>query len=214
MHTDKTLIRRVAMMCLGVFLMGFSIALFVYASFGTDPYTCMNLGLSGKLGIPFGLWQLLANCAILVVTFFTARRLIGLGTIVNMAGVGFLIDFFRGIFSRILPGSPSLLFRAAAMLVAVVSLSFTAALYMYPRLGVSPYDSIAYILTERTRLGFRWCRILCDVTAVAIGFLCGSVVGVGTLVTAFFMGPLIKWSTDRLARYFPFEFDSPSEVDE
>lgn len=207
MQLDKTIIPRVRMVCVGVFLMGFFIALFVYANLGTDPCTCMNLGVSGKLRLSFGVWQLILNCSILVFTFFLARRLIGIGTLVNMVSVGFLVDFFRAVFARIFPASLPLWAAILVMAVAVVGLSFTAALYMYPQLGVSPYDSVPIILAQRTGIEFRWCRIAWDLAAVLVGWLCGSVIGVGTVITAFFMGPLIKWFTGQVARKAHFQVD-------
>ncbi len=204
---NKSLLKRIAMMCVGVFIMGFAISLSVYASLGTDPCTCLNLGVSGKIGMSFGTWQLLMNSTILVFTFVFSRHLIGIGTIVNMVSIGFLVDFFNGIYAHILPSEPTILLRILFMLCSVVILAFTAALYIYPQLGVSPYDSIGFILADRTHIEFRWCRIFYDVLAVLIGYLCGSVVGVGTVITAFCMGPLIKYFSDLIQRKFPLQFD-------
>ena len=204
---NKSYLKRIAMVCVGVFLMGFAISLSVYASLGTDPCTCMNLGVSAKLGISLGNWQLISNGIFLIFTLLFARHLIGFGTIVNMVAIGYLVDFFRGIFAQILPSQPSVLIRIPIMLFSIVLLSFTAALYMYPKLGVSPYDSISFILTERTHIHFRWCRIFCDVLSVLIGYLCGSIVGVGTVITAFCLGPLINYFIGLIARKFPLQFD-------
>lgn len=204
---NKSLLKRIAMVCIGVLLIGFAISLSVYANLGTDPCTCLNLGISGIIGMDFGTFLLLFNCIILVFTFLLARHLIGIGTIINMVSIGFLVDFFRGVFVYILPSQPSVLFRVFVMLCGIAILSFAAALYIYPQLGVSPYDSIGFILAERTHIQFRWCRIFCDVLAVLIGFLCGSIVGVGTVITAFCIGPLIKYFGDQLQIKIPLQFD-------
>lgn len=196
-------LRRILMVCLGVFVLGFSISLLVYANFGSDPCTCMNLGVASRLGLTFGTWQLLFNCIVLVVMFFVSRRLIGIGTVINMVSIGFLVDFFRAVYAQFLPASPAVAVRAAVMAAALVLLSFGAALYMHPGLGVSPYDSLSVMAAEKLRFDFKWCRVACDLLAVVIGFLCGSVVGVGTAVSAFCMGPLIKFFANRLNRAFP-----------
>lgn len=205
---NQSLFRRVRMVCVGVFLMGFFIAVFVYANLGSDPCTVMNLGVSGKLGIPFGVWQLIVNCVILIFTFSLSRNLIGIGTVVNMVSIGFLVDFFRMIFARILPAAPALWLRILLMAVAVVGLSLTAALYMYPQLGISPYDSVPVVLAQKTGIQFRWCRVFWDLLAMLIGWLCGSVVGVGTVITAFFLGPLIKYFTNQVARKAKFQVEA------
>ena len=193
------------MALVGVFLMGFAISLNVYSRFGTDPYTCLNLGISSKLGISLGIWQLSLNLVLLVVLFVFARRLVGIGTIANMIGIGFLVDFFSGIYKHILPENPSLALRIFMMLAGVVLLAFTVALYMYPDEGVSPYDGIPMLLTEKLKFPYQWVRIVWDVSAVAIGWLCGSVVGVGTVILAFGLGPLIKFFLGLVEKWFPIE---------
>ncbi len=203
---NKPLLKRIVMVCIATLIMGFAVSLSVYAALGTDPCTCLNLGISHKIGMSFGTWQLIFNCTVLVFTFFFARHLIGFGTVVNMVAIGYLVDFYGGILAHVLPADPTVFLRLVCMLCGVVILAFTAALYMYPRLGVSPYDSIGFILTERTHIQFRWCRIACDVLAVLIGFLTGSIVGLGTVITAFCMGPLIKLFGDILRKRIPLQF--------
>lgn len=143
------------------------------------------------------------NLVLLAATFVFSRSLIGIGTVVNMTCIGFLVDFFRGVYAAFLPASPTLAVRAVIMLAALVLLSLAVALYMYPALGVSPYDSLAIILSSRLNADFKWCRIATDMVAVAIGFFTGSVVGVSTAASAFCMGPLIKAFTRCLQRAFP-----------
>lgn len=203
MQINQNLFRRTAMVCIGILVMGFAISLLVYANFGSDPCTCMNLGVSSRIGLSFGVWQLLFNCLVLVVMFFVSRRLIGIGTVINMVSIGFLVDFFRGIYAQVSPDAPAFAVRVVIVAAGLVLLAFSAALYMYPGLGVSPYDSLALMVSERFGFDFKWCRIVCDVLAVLVGWLCGSVVGAGTVVSAFFMGPLIKGFTSLLKKAFP-----------
>lgn len=85
--------RRATMMVAGILLIGISVGLLRLAAFGVDPFSCMNMGISGFLGMSFGNWQLIANILLLIVVFFTARSFIGLGTVVNMVFVGYIADF-------------------------------------------------------------------------------------------------------------------------
>lgn len=82
------------MLILGILIIGISVAAFRLSSFGVDPFTCMNLGISGYLHMSFGNWQLLMNLLILVIVFFTLRKCIGLGTVINSLFNGPLIQFF------------------------------------------------------------------------------------------------------------------------
>ncbi|MCY1715286.1 YczE/YyaS/YitT family protein [Caproiciproducens galactitolivorans] len=205
---DKTLIKRMAMVLIGTFIMSISVALSIYAGFGTDPCTCLVLGISRKFNQSFGLMVLVVNGVFLAFTFFFDRHLIGFGTIVNMSAIGFLVDLFNKILARLLPQEPELWLRIVCMVLGVLILSFTAALYMYPRLGTSPYDSVSLMVTKYSHIEFRWCRIVCDTLSVLIGWLCGSTVGMGTVITAFCLGPFIKYFTGRLTKRFPLPLAS------
>ena len=88
------------MMVAGILLIGISVGLLRLAAFGVDPFSCMNMGISGFLGMSFGNWQLIANILLLIVVFFTARSFIGLGTVVNMVFVGYIADFVYSEIAR------------------------------------------------------------------------------------------------------------------
>ena len=73
---------------------------------------------------------------------------------------------------------------------------------------VSSYDAVAIILSEKTPFQFRWCRIFTDLCCVGIGFVCGANVGIGTVITAFCMGPFTQWCCDHFAKPLLARFDS------
>ena len=87
---------KIIMMLLGNLLMGIAVAILRMSRFGTDPFTCMNLGVSGFLNISFGTYQLLVNIILFIFVLWKGRSCIGAGTIVNMAGIGYIADF--GVF--------------------------------------------------------------------------------------------------------------------
>ena len=81
------------MMIAGILFIGVCVGAYRLSRFGADAFTCMNLGISGFLGMSFGTWQLIMNLAILAVVAWKARGCIGPGTVANMVGVGYLADF-------------------------------------------------------------------------------------------------------------------------
>jgi uncharacterized protein len=189
----KNLLKRTVMMLAGVAMLGFGISLNICSGLGTDPFTCFNLGVSQKFGINYALWQCIANAIILIFTLLFARNLVGPGTVVSMTMVGISASAFRSYFQSILPAQPQLLPRVLLMIAGVLFVGIGAALYISAKVGISPYDSIGFIGENITHIEFRWCRIVCDVTAVLIGWALGSAVGVGTVITAFCMGPFIRY---------------------
>lgn len=192
-------------MTAGVLALGAGVYFFICSGFGTDPFTCMNLGISARLGLPFWTWQLIANGIILIfVLFLQPRMMIGVGTVVNMSLVGVAADLLRLLLPGFATGTLPFSVRIAFLLVGMVILGIGAALYIIPELGISPYDCIGFLAAEKTHADFRVCRIICDGVTVLAGFLLGSRVGAGTLVAVFCTGPLIRYFIKLLSpRLFP-----------
>lgn len=94
----KYSLKRHVLMLAGILLIGMCVAFYRMSGFGVDPFSCMNLGISGYLGMLFGNWQLIMNAVLLIIVWFTVRRFIGLGTIVNMIFVGYTADFLCWLF--------------------------------------------------------------------------------------------------------------------
>ena len=177
--------------CIGVVCIALGTTICRVGDVGVDPFTAMNLGLSALAGVNFGTFQLLVNLVILVVVFAFDRFQIGLGTIINMVAVGYLIEFFTWVY-RLLPWQPSGLVSAGVHLVAG-TLLFTlgVSLYLKTRMGVAPIDAIAPIAAERLPFSYTACRMTQDISVTVLAVLAGGPIGVFTVIAAFFTGPLI-----------------------
>lgn len=195
--------KRVGMMILGILLIGLCVSFLRLSGFGVDPFSAMNLGISGFIGWSFGTWQLLINAVILVVVFFQARHCIGAGTIINMVFVGYIADFICWMAQDVAQIQMNLVFRIIALVLAQLMASMGVALYMVADMGIAPYDSVAIIIEKLTdqKIPFHKARILTDVIVVIIGMIFAtaseagiwSVVGIGTIMNACFNGPLIQF---------------------
>lgn len=198
--------KKVFWVVFGVFLIGLSISFMRLSNCGTDPFTCMNLGVSGFLGFPFGTYQLCVNIILLIPMGIWYRRGIGLGTIVNMAGVGYICDFCMFIWKNLgfIPDSfvDNWPIRIVFILIGLILLCIGVAFYMECDLGTSPYDSVAPMIEMGTKgkLKFSVARIITDIICVIVGFLTGSIVGISTVITAFGTGPFVAFFREHLAK--------------
>ena len=163
--------KRFIMMLTGILFIGVCVGSFRLSAFGVDAFTCMNLGISGFLHMSFGTWQLMMNTGILIVIFFTVRRCIGLGTIVNMVCVGYLADFICWMFQDILKVEMTLPLRIVALFIGMFFAGMGVALYIVADMGVAPYDAVGIIIEELTqnRLKYDKARVISDVTVVIVG---------------------------------------------
>ena len=202
--------KRAGMMILGILFIGLCVSFLRLSGFGVDPFSAMNLGISGFIGWSFGTWQLLMNAVILVIVFFQARHCIGAGTIINMIFVGYIADFVCWLAQDVVQIEMSLPLRIIALVLAQLMASMGVALYMVADMGIAPYDSVAIIIEKLThqKIPFHKARVLSDVVVVIVGIAFASasgagvwaVAGIGTVVNACFNGPLIQFFKTKLEK--------------
>lgn len=213
MNTDKKFAKRVGMTVFGVVSCAVSVGLFKLAALGVDPFQSFMAGLDALIPISFGTLYVIANVALLLFSLIFDRRRIGLGTFINLFLTGYIVqfsyDFFQGIFEE-----PSMPARVVFLLIAIVIMCFSSAFYFTAAMGVSTYDAVALILTENWHIGkFKYIRIATDIVCVVAGcilyLLAGgsftsipTIAGIGTIITAFFMGPLIDYFNNHVAKPF------------
>lgn len=201
---DPLLKRRIALALVGMLLAGVSVGIFKRAFFGVDPFQCLCGGLANVIPISFGTLYMLINAALLVVVFFLDKHYIGISTFINLFLLGYVAEFTEKGLAALL-GDQGLVGRIILLIVAIVLTCIAAALYYTADLGVSTYDAIPlHIADTKPKLfgkvvPFRFIRIVSDLICTLIGFLLGLMPGIGTVITALFMGPLITFFRQRLS---------------
>ena len=200
---DTKLVRRIVLATLGMLLTGLSIGFFKEAGFGVDPYQCFANGLANVIPIRFGTLYMLVNIVQLVIVFFLDRHYIGYSTFVNLFLLGYLIEGAQAAIAAIF-STPTMLMRIVFLIVGVVITCLAAAMYYTADMGVSTYDAIPLHIADckphiaGKLLPFRAVRIIADLICTGIGVVLGVKAGIGTVITALFMGPLITFFRVRL----------------
>ena len=194
----------------GVFICAVSVGIFKIAAFGVDPFQALMSGLDNMIPIPFGTLYVLVNLVLLVFSLIADRSNIGIATFLNLFLLGYITQFTYEMLQILLP-APTLIVRALCLLAGIVIICFGSSLYMTAKLGVSTYDAVAIVLSGKWKWGqFKYVRICCDLVCVLLGvtffLLSGgsvaqipTIAGIGTVITAFFMGPLIQFFCDHVA---------------
>lgn len=196
---------RIVMALVGVTICGIGIAFCKSAMFGTDPFQCLTAGVVNMTGVGYGTIYMILNVIMLLFMFFLAKRYIGIATLANIFIMGYLVEAVMYLLD-VAFGEVGLLVRIVYLAIGIVTLCFSLALYFTADLGVSPYDFIALYMEEKGIGQFRFCRIGTDVICVVVGYFLQATMGIGTIITAFFMGPLIayfrtKYAEPMLAKY-------------
>ncbi len=189
--------RRIPVLIVSVVMMGMCVAFFEKLQVGTDPCTVFNLSMAQNVlhWQNLGTWQLIFNLILLLVILLLKEgKFIGLGSLANMVLVGYSRDFFKPIVEWLLPGEAhSLLVRGSVFLPTMVLFLVAVAFYMVVELGTAPYDAVSQIVASHLpKVPFFLIRIAYDILITVIGFLLGGTVGVFTVASCFFLGPVIS----------------------
>ncbi len=199
---DKLLQRRLFFILLAHVILGLAVNLMRISLFGNDPFSCMQLGFSKLFNVSYGTCVIVFNLIAIIPIFIIDRSYIQIGTLVNMFLFGLIVDVWYVIMAMIYPdmGYLTLLPRIICLVIGVVLCCFGASMYMTTNLGMGPYDAIGWIIEKVTKkkVPFKYARMALDGTATVVGFLLGSIVGLGTLMMALGTGPLIVFFTENI----------------
>lgn len=206
-------LKRVFMSLFGVIICAVSVGIFKIAALGVDPFQSLMSGLDALIPIDFGTLYIIVNAVLLIFSLIADRHYIGIATFINLFLLGYITQFTYEFLQTVIV-SPSILTRIICLVVGIVIICFGPAFYMTADLGVSTYDAVAIIISKTWKLGkFQYVRIITDIFCVVAGvviFLIAggkaadipTIAGVGTIITAFFMGPLIEFFNRIAARPF------------
>lgn len=196
--------RKVIAVLLGNLILGVGAALLSYSLMGNEPYTAMNMAISGGIGMGLGNYQVIVNIVLLIAQLIWGRKYIGFGSIVNMFFLGYIIQFsgyaLHGMFGDSAQYPAAL--RVVIMVASFVFMTYGLSMYQTAALGVAPYDYVALGLKDYTPLQFFATRMIgdcCCVLVIIIAVFGGLItwqtshLGVGTIVGAFCLGPLINF---------------------
>jgi len=196
--------KRVLMSVAGVLICAVSVGFFKLAAFGVDPFQSFMSGIDQLIPIEFGTLYVIVNACLLLFALIFDRHYIGIATFVNLFLLGYVVQFSYETLQAIF-ADPSVIVRVISFIIGFVALCFSSSIYITADLGVSTYDAVALIMANKWKIGkFKYIRICTDLVCVVVGivmFLLGggavsmipTFVGIGTILTAFFMGPLIDF---------------------
>ncbi|HJR89322.1 MAG TPA: hypothetical protein VJ782_04090 [Aeromicrobium sp.] len=182
-----------AQLVVGLLLYGFTMALMVQSGLGLDPWDVFHEGLTHHVPLTFG-QVVIAVGAIVLLLWIPLKQRPGIGTVLNVLLIGLAAD--AGI--ALVAAPDEMWARVALLVVGVVGNGLAGALYIGARLGTGPRDGLWVALVARTGLSVRRVRTGIEITVLATGFLLGGTVGLGTVLYALAIGPLVQFFLERV----------------
>ncbi|KUM36508.1 membrane protein [Arthrobacter sp. EpRS71] len=179
--------RRITQLLIGLAMYGISLAMFIRAGLGLDPWDVFHQGVSEKTGFSIGVVVIAVSFLVLLL-WIPLRQMPGIGTIANAVLVGLFADL--GLW--LIPEFSHLGGQIAMLAGAVILNGIASACYIGARLGPGARDGLMTGLVRRTGWSVRLVRTGIEVVVLAVGFLLGGSVGVGTVVYALAIGPVVQ----------------------
>lgn len=186
--------RRLAQLLAGLVLYGVSMALMIESTLGLDPWDVFHQGLAESTGLRFG-WVVIAVGAVVLLLWIPLRQRPGVGTVANVVVIGLAVDAALALLPTVQPLAGRIAFLVGGILLNGIA----TGLYIGARLGPGPRDGLmtGYVARHPHR-SIRLVRTTIEVVVLAVGWLLGGTVGIGTVAYALLIGPLAQLFIPRL----------------
>ena len=185
------LARRLFQLVVGLALFGIGIGLMVQADLGLAPWDVLHQGLSRQFGLSIGTWVILVSVVVLLA-WIPLREPFGIGTILNAIIIGVMLD----VTAAVVPLAEETWLQWVMLLFGIGLVGFASGMYIGANLGPGPRDGL---MTGIARRGpsIRLTRTLIEVSVLVIGVILGGTFGIGTILFAFLVGPIVQFFLPR-----------------
>lgn len=175
----------------GIIVLSLGVALTIKGQMlGVGSWDVLHIGLQKNYRLTIGAWSILLGLFILAIDSMFSKRLPKFGTYLDM----FLSGIFIDIFLFTLPDAHGLFEQSIAFVLGILLLGFGCGMYMVANLGVGPRDTLMLLLVHRLGWSVNRARTTMEVTVAVLGFFLGGPVGLGTVLMAFGLGPIVQWA--------------------
>ncbi len=180
------MIRRLIQLYAGLVLFGISTAMMVRSDLGLNPWDVFHQGVADRAPLSLGTVIVLAGAVVLLL-WIPLRQRPGIGTISNIVVIGLTADL--GLW--LIPEVASMPARAALLAAGIVLNGLATSAYIGAGLGPGPRDGLMTGLAARTGWSIRAVRTGIELGVLALGWLLGGTAGIGTILYAVTIGPIV-----------------------
>ena len=173
-------------LCLGLSFFGIGEGLLIVSYAGSSPWSVLAQGISTHINLSIGIITFIISLFVLFLWFFLDQKP-GMGTILNLFIISIMIDL-----SVFFIETPDTYFEKIVMaIIAVLIVGLGSGIYLISNLGPGPRDGLMTGIQKKTNYPIALVRSLIEITVASIGWYLGGVVGIGTLLFAFGVGPCV-----------------------
>ena len=174
------------MLVIGLFLFGLGEAIIIGSGSGVSPWTVLAQGISSKTDLSIGMATFLISIFILIF-WVPLKQIPGIGTILNAIIIASAIDLTLGFIPK-----PELIYlKILQASFGILIVGIGSGIYLASNLGPGPRDGLMIGLQQKTNTSIPVIRTIIEITAVTVGWFLGGIVGIGTILFVFGIGPCV-----------------------
>jgi uncharacterized membrane protein YczE len=174
------------MLVIGLFLFGLGEAIIIGSGSGVSPWTVLAQGISSKTNLSVGMATFLISIFILIF-WIPLKQIPGIGTILNAIIIASAIDLTLGFIPK-----PELIYlKILQASFGILIVGIGSGIYLASNLGPGPRDGLMIGLQQKTNTSIPLIRTIIEITAVTVGWFLGGIVGIGTILFVFGIGPCV-----------------------
>ena len=181
----------------GLILFGLGETLLVTANIGVSPWFVLHQGMSVKTGYSIGVTTFIVSIFVLFF-WIPLKQKPGIGTILNTILISIVVDLSLPH----LPHPEEFLSQLLQVIIAVLIVGLGSGFYLIANLGPGARDGLMTGIQKKTNLSFSLTRTLIELSAVALGWYLGGIVGIGTVIYALGIGPFVSFGLFFVGKYF------------
>ena len=172
--------------CFGLMLFGLGEGLLIVSFTGASPWSVLAQGISLNVNLSVGMITFLISVFVLILWIPLGQKP-GMATLLNALIIALMIDFCI----KYVPTPSNYYNQLILAIVSVITVGIGGGIYLVSNLGAGPRDGLMIGLQKKTNLPIAAVRATLEITVVSVGWYLGGVVGIGTLLFAFGIGPCV-----------------------
>jgi uncharacterized membrane protein YczE len=193
-------IKRVLFYLVGLLILSLGVTLTIQSDMGAGPWDALNVGLSSTFGLTVGSWVIIVGLILILINAFLLRTKPDLLAIFTIVIVGGLIDFWMiYVFNMLHPSG--LLSKLIVLIIGLVFLSLGIAIYLQAKYPLIPIDRFMLSIQYRLKVNLMVAKTIGELSALILALLFSGPIGIGTIIIALSVGPLVQLFFPRLERF-------------
>lgn len=196
----KDMMKDILIISFGLFISSFGTALFYEANMGSGAMATFCDGIHRVLNITYGQANIVMNVILLLILFFCDRKYINIGTLLCVFVIGIFVDASSWMLTFVPFGSGAWGIRFAGAIAGTILMGVGLGLYVAVDRGFGALEGLVKYVVAKKNWQFGKVKIAQDVILIVLGIVLQAAWGIGTLISAFLIGPIMQWSIKRFRR--------------